>query len=73
MEEIFKIRSYGWQELAILYAPAITPRAATQRLTLWVTSNSHLSDNLKDKGWIKGRHLLTPVQVKLIIDYLGEP
>ena len=73
MEEIFKIKSYGWQELAILYAPGVTPRSATRRLSLWVMNNSDLAENLKKKGWRKGQHLLTPVQVKIIVDYLGEP
>ncbi|RHR54931.1 DUF4248 domain-containing protein [Parabacteroides sp. AF17-28] len=73
MDGIFKIKSFGWQELAILYAPGITPRAATQRLTMWVKNNQNLAESLKEKGWIKGQRLLTPVQVKLIVDYLGEP
>lgn len=73
MNEIFKVKSYGWQELAILYAPGITPRAATQRLTLWVKNIPDLIESLKEKGWVKGQRLLTPVQVKLIVDYLGEP
>lgn len=73
MDVIFKIKSYGWQELAILYAPGITPRAATQRLTFWVMNNPDLAASLKGKGWVKGQHLLTPVQVKMIVNYLGEP
>lgn len=73
MNEQFKLKAYGWQELAILYAPCITPRAATRRLTLWVINNPHLSDILKRNGWVKGQHLLTPVQVKVIVDFLGEP
>lgn len=69
----FEIRSYGWQELAILYAPGITPRAATKRLTRWVLLNRELFDRLVQAGWKKGNHLLTPVQVRLIVDCFGEP
>lgn len=73
MEETFTLKTYGWQELAILYAPGVTPRAATRRLALWVAKNQSLYECLTKTGWVKGTRLLTPVQVKTIIDFLGEP
>ena len=37
--EDFKIRTYGWQELAILYAPDLTPESAGKRLSSWIRFN----------------------------------
>lgn len=34
MDVIFKIKSYGWQELAILYAPGITPPGSNAEIDL---------------------------------------
>ena len=69
----FPIRSYGWQELAILYAPDLTPESAAKRLTTWVNVNPALPQALKAVGWRKGQRVLTPLQVKTIVDYIGEP
>ena len=37
--EDFKIRTYGWQELAILYAPDLTPESAAPIPEAAVTAN----------------------------------
>ena len=71
--EDFKIRSYGWQELAILYAPALTPESAGKRLSSWIRFNPKLTHELQESGWKKGQRVLTPLQVRIIIQYLGEP
>lgn len=70
---IFKTRAYGWQELAILYAPDLTPESAAKRLTAWVNVNPALPQALKVVGWRKGQRVLTPLQVQTIVDYIGEP
>ena len=69
----FHVRAYGWQELAILYAPDLTPESAANRLTAWVNVNPALPQALKVVGWRKGQRVLTPLQVKTIVDYIGEP
>ena len=69
----FYVRAYGWQELAILYAPDLTPESAAKRLTAWVNVNPALPQALKVGGWRKGQRVLTPLQVKTIVDYIGEP
>lgn len=73
MQPNFELKSYGWQELAILYAPGLTPHSATKRLTKWVTINQDLYNRLKRVGWKAGSRLLTPIQVRVIVDILGEP
>lgn len=69
----FEIRSFGWQELAILYAPNLTPESAAKRLSYWVHWNPKLETALQEKGWRKGLRQLTPLQVRTIVEYLGEP
>lgn len=69
----FKTKTYGWQELAILYAPDLTPESAGKRLSAWVRFNQDLYHALEQIGWRKGQRVLTPLQVKTIVGYLGEP
>lgn len=69
----FKIRSYGWQELGMLYGPNLTKESAGRRLTTWVNKHEELRNTLIDKGWRKGARVLTPVQVGVIVSFLGEP
>ena len=71
--ENFKIRTYGWQELAIPYAPDLTPESAGKRLSSWIRFNPKLTHELQESGWKKGQRVLTPLQVRIIIQYLGEP
>lgn len=73
MQSEFQLKSYGWQELAILYAPGLTPHSAAKRLTKWVLVNQDLYDRLLRVGWKAGSRLLTPIQVRVIVDTLGEP
>ncbi len=77
MEELLekkkKKKTFGWQELAILYAPGLTPHSASRRLTRWVIINKELYDRLIRSGWIKGTRILSPLQVAIIVDFLGEP
>lgn len=73
MEDNFKIRSYGFQELATLYLPNIQPRSASARLKIWITRNKSLVENLRDRGWVPGCKVLTPEMVRSIVNALGEP
>ena len=73
MEEKFRIRSYGFGELAQLYFPNITKKSATWQLRIWIVSSVPLCEKLSDVGYVKGKRLLTPIQVKLIVGEFGEP
>ena len=42
-------------------------------LTRWVIINKELYDRLIRSGWIKGTRILSPLQVAIIVDFLGEP
>ena len=73
MEEKFRIRSYGYGELAQLYFPNITKKSATWQLRIWIVSSVLLCEKLEAVGYVKGKRLLTPIQVKLIVGEFGEP
>jgi len=72
-DQEFKIRSYGFQELAQLYLPGIQPRSASVRLRAWITRNHGLSARLEQLGFLKGCRILTPEMVKEIVGVVGEP
>lgn len=72
-ENGFLIRSFGWQELAVLYAPELTKESAGRRLTKWVEGYGTLKEALLRNGWRKGQRLLTPLQVRTIVCFIGEP
>lgn len=73
MDGQFKIRSYGYGELAMLYFPNSTKRSATVQLRRWIVMNKKLKDSLLEIGFRPGQKLLTPLQVIVIIKFLGYP
>lgn len=73
MEENFKIRTYSFGELAKLYFPNVANKSATKQLRIWLNINTKLSQRLLDSGYIAKQRIITPAQVKIIIEELGEP
>lgn len=73
MDGHFKIKSYGYGELAMLYFPNSTKKSASVQLRRWITYNTNLVRNLEVTGFKKGQRVLTPMQVSMIILSLGEP
>jgi hypothetical protein len=73
MEENFKTRTYAFGELAKLYFPNVANKSATKQLRIWLNINSRLGKRLVDCGYISKQRILTPAQVKIIIEELGEP
>lgn len=73
MEDTFKIRAYGFQELAQLYLPDIQPRSASMRLKIWIERSPSLCIKLQSIGYFKGCRMLTPEMVKEIVSIIGEP
>jgi Domain of unknown function (DUF4248) len=72
-EETFKVRAYGYSELAQLYFPCITKKSASAQLRRWIVSSETVLITLENLGYKKGNKLLTPAQVKIIINEFGEP
>lgn len=75
MEEVkeFQVRSYGWQELACLYKPHVSPASASKALRHWVSRRKGLKEELIRAGWRPGNRSLTCREVAIIIRELGEP
>lgn len=70
----FQIHSYGITELALLYRPYLSPRNAARTLRNWIKNNPELLLALSDTGFNPQTvRTLTPMQVSIIVSYLGEP
>ena len=73
MEKSLIIRSYSYKEFAMNYLPHLTPDYASKQLRRWILHNKQLQQELTASGWISGQRLLTPLQVTILVRYLGEP
>lgn len=70
----FEIRSFTKKELAYCYFPtADDPHIAVNRLMRWINRCTPLKDALEEQGYRKSSKWFTPKEVKLIVEYLGEP
>ncbi len=72
-EETFKVRAYGFGELAQLYFPNLSKRSASAQLRNWIKENPRLIAELLAVGFCFGKKILTPMLVKIIVDLFGEP
>lgn len=66
------IHAYGLQELAQLYFPNNTPHSASNQLRKWIKKDK-LFARLREAGYAPGQKLLTPRQVGILFEHLGEP
>lgn len=73
IEKKFIIRSYSKSELAQLYAPDITTKAAVKKLNHWIALKPGLLESLWTIGMTLKAKYYTPIQVRIIVDALGEP
>ena len=73
MEDDFKIRSYGYGELAQMYFQNIAENSTTVQFRRWIRVNINLQNQLNISGFKSGQNLLIPKQVELIINSFGEP
>ncbi len=69
----FKIRAYGRMELAQLYSPELTDIAAYRKMQKWISFCPGLLQRLYDLGYDSNRRSFTPLEVRVIVDALGEP
>ena len=73
MDGHFKIKSYGYGELAQFYFPTISKKSASAQLRRWIRLSDTVLPMLKNLGYKPGNRLLTPAHVKVIVDEFGEP
>lgn len=71
--EGFKIRTYGRTELAQFYFPDMCPQAAFRKLNQWIDLYPNLRSELVAHGLSSRSRTYMPVQVRLIVEALGEP
>lgn len=67
------MKSYSFQELALEYFPDRTPAGAAKLLNSWINNIPDLEDNLQQAGRYKNQKILTPLQVGIIVEGVGEP
>ena len=68
-----KYGAMGKGELARLYLPNILERSATNCLQRWINNHPILKAELEATGLKPKQKMLTPLQVSIIVKYLGEP
>ncbi|MDR0939347.1 MAG: DUF4248 domain-containing protein [Mediterranea sp.] len=70
----FEVRVYDKRELARMYFPTLSGKAATDRLRRWTRRCRGLVDELERRTDYHTRaRTLTARQVRIIAEYLGEP
>lgn len=66
-------RTYYKAELALAYNESMTTASALRTLNKWIELSPGLTDRLAATGYRKTAKILTPIQVRLIFEALGEP
>ena len=70
----FRIRSYSKAELAMCYFPTTpNPHTAVNHLMSWIKRCTPLYGSLVRHGYTNTSKWFSPRQVRLIVEYLGEP
>ena len=73
LEKEWDIHPYYRRELAMAYAPDLSPEAAVNRLAQWFRLNRQLTEELRQTGYRPRQQVFTPMQVEVIFRYLGRP
>lgn len=71
--ETFIIRAYGRTELAQCYFPTLNPQVAYRKLQSWIDYYPHLRERLNATGLNPHSRVYMPVQVRMIVEAIGEP
>ena len=73
-EQTFRIRPYSKRELAMLYFPCTkNGETAVKNLHNLMHRNPDLMNELAEARYQPRCRMLTPLQVRIIVRYLGEP
>jgi hypothetical protein len=71
MDDKFKIKSYGFVEHAQMYFPSISKKSAATLFRRCIRTSKRVLPMLENLGYKIGNRLLTPAQVKLLVDEFG--
>lgn len=69
----FEVHAMSKCDLAQAYNPDVCPKRATALLRSWIMKCPGLMERLRETGFCDQQKMLTPRQVQLIVDALGEP
>lgn len=72
-EEKFVVKSYLKADLAVLYNPHLPVVYAMRKLRGWIRVNAPLYALMYQGGEGKNDHSYSRRQVRLIVEYIGEP
>ena len=67
------MKIYTKRELAMLYFPNCSPKAATNNLARWINRTFELRQLLTDAGYKPANRYFTVRQIELIYRFFGEP
>jgi len=70
---MFEIRTYSYTELAQLYRPDVQSQSARRTLKRWIRRDPELQKALQRVGYDERARDLTPRQVSVLVEFLGEP
>lgn len=75
MEEefVFPIKGYHKADLALMYHPNLSARAAMGKMRRWINRNAELKKRLMEVQINLLNHTYTPKEVAIIVEFLGEP
>ena len=69
----FKIRMYGFGELALAYFPNGSKKAASLYFYRLIKSDAELQQKLVEAGYKPKIKIISPKIVSVFVEYLGEP
>lgn len=72
-EEHASTRACSKSELALRYMPHVQAASARRTLRVWIEKNPELKAALTKAGYTDKAVILTPAQIQIHYDYLGEP
>ena len=72
-QEAFIIRAYGRTELAQCYFPHLNSQVAYRKLQHWIDYYPHLRERLNATTTHPRSRVYMPVQVRMIVEAIGEP
>ncbi|NDA63900.1 MAG: DUF4248 domain-containing protein, partial [Chitinophagia bacterium] len=55
------------------YFPNSTKKSATTQLRRWIRRNRELRNTLAQLGFAERQRILTPRQVEVVVQFVGEP
>jgi hypothetical protein len=73
LDHPFPIRTYTKAELAALYCPCDRLKSSQNNFWRWMQLNKKLMSELKSVDYYKYRRSFTPLEVSIIVKYMGEP